>query len=79
MPATEEMKQIAEPEGSWFFSSRRSMRWRWPMKLIAIRSVVPSAMPAAENRAWIGPSSCSSAESIDAGSRRSTWMDLATS
>ena len=55
MPATEEMKQIAEPFGSWFFSSSRSIRWRWPMKLIFIRSVVPSATPAAENTAWMGP------------------------
>ncbi len=46
---------MAEPLGSWFFSSSRSMRWRWPMKLIFIRSVVPSATPAAENTAWMGP------------------------
>ena len=55
MPATEEMKQMAEPLGSWFFSSSRSMRWRWPMKLIFISSIVPSATPAAENTAWMGP------------------------
>ena len=79
MPATEEMKQIAEPFGSWFFSSSRSMRWRWPMKLIFNRSVVPSATPAAENRAWMGPLICSSAASIEAGSRRSTCTDWATS
>lgn len=48
------------------------------MKLIFIRSIVPSATPAAENTAWIGPFTCSSAASIEAGSRRSTWIDWAT-
>ena len=38
-----------------------------------------SATPAAEKRAWMGPSTFSSAASIEAGSRRSTCTDWATS
>src|SRR5581483_10966871 len=76
-PASDEMKQIAEPRGSWSLANIRSIRWRWPMKLIRIRSG-PSATPAAEKIALTGPPTSSRALSIDAGSRRSTEIALST-
>src|SRR5438270_808830 len=45
-PAAEEMKPIADPRGSMPWARSRSMRYRWPMKLIFSMPGVPSATPA---------------------------------
>ena len=43
----------------------RSIRWRWPMKLMRSMPGVPSATPAHESSASIGPPHSSSAASIE--------------
>ena len=66
---------MAEPAGQLTAGpSRRSIRWRWPMKLIFSMPGVPSATPAHENSAWTGPPHSSTAASIDALSARSSWI-----
>ena len=75
-PAADEIKPMAEPRGSMPPASRRSMRCRWPMKLILSMPGVPSATPAQENSAWTGPPHSSTAASMDALSARLTWMAL---
>ena len=71
------MKPMAEPRGSMPPASMRLMRWRWPTKLIFSIPGVPSATPAQENSAWIGPPHSSTAASMEASSARLTWMALA--
>ncbi len=57
----------------------RSMKWRWPMKLMRSMPGVPSATPAHEKSASTGPPSSPTAASIDALSARSSLTAFAPS
>ena len=70
---------MAEPAGSIPASSIRSIRWRWPTKLIRSMPGVPSATPAQASRACTGPLHESTAASIDACEARSRPMAVTPS
>ena len=78
-PAVDEIMPIALPRPRYPFSIARSMKCRWPMKLIFSMPGVPSATPAQENSASIGPPHSSTAASMLALSLRLTLIALTPS
>ena len=75
-PAVDEIIPIAAWSANAPAAIARSMKWRCPMKLIFSIPGVPSATPAHENSASIGPPHSSNAASMLARSARFTWMPL---